>query len=181
MPPVPGPSRAGFSLVEALVATAIVVTVVASLAQLVAGAAASARASRRALTATLAASAKVEQLRGLAWGYDADGTPVSDVTSDTTVTPPRSSGGRGLSPSPPGVLGRPVDGWTDYLDARGEALGGGGAPPDGAVFARRWAVTPLDLADALLIAVCVLPSRAGPAGGEPAPDVCMTTVRVRQP
>ena len=39
------------------------------------------------------AAQKVEQLRGLTWGYDLEGTPVSDVSTDTSVSPEAAVGG----------------------------------------------------------------------------------------
>ncbi|MGE0039884.1 MAG: hypothetical protein AB7H88_02605 [Vicinamibacterales bacterium] len=171
---------AGFTLVETLVAAAVAVTVLASLAEVAAMAAAASRANRRSAAAAIAASAKLEQLRALAWRYDADGRPVSDVTSDTSVDPPRPAGGRGLSPSPGGVLEHSTPGWVDYVNEAGEALGGGDHPPAGAVLARRWAVEPIDAGDTIVVEVCVVRLVAGPRG-EPAPEICLATIRSRQP
>lgn len=173
-------AESGFTLVETLVAAAITVTVLASLAEVAAMGAAASRANRRSAGAAIAASAKLEQLGALAWRYDADGRPVSDVTSDTAVDPPRASGGRGLSPSPAGVLEHSTAGWVDYVDEAGEALGGGDTAPGGAVFARRWAVIPLDAGDTIVVEVCVVRLVAGPRG-EPAPEICLATIRSRQP
>jgi hypothetical protein len=122
----------------------------------------------------------VEQLRALAWGYDADGRPVSDLTSDTAVEPPRPSGGRGLSPSPAGTLERSTAGWVDYVNGAGDPLGGGESPPSGAIFARRWSITPLDAGTVIVIDVCVVRLVTGPRG-EPAPEICLATIRARQP
>ena len=171
---------AGFSLVEALVAAGLIVTALASLAEIVALSAESTRASRRSMAATMAATAKIEQLRALAWTFDGEGTPVSDFTTDTGTTPPRSQGGRGLSSSPPGTLEAAVPGWVDYVDEAGAPLGSGSDRPPGAVFMRRWATRPLDLVDTIVIEVCVVRLVADPLG-EPRPEICLATIRARQP
>lgn len=177
----PRPSlAAGFSLVEVLVAIALVVTVLASLAEVLAMSAAATRASRRSAAATIAATAKIEQLRALAWTFDAAGQPVSDVTTNTGTRPLSPTGGRGLTLSPPGTLDAAAPGWVDYVDEAGAPLGTGVDPPTGAVFMRRWATRPLDVGDAIIIEVCVVRLVADPLG-EPPPEICLATVRARQP
>jgi len=72
-------NQRGLSLLEALFATTILTVAVVSLAQVVALAV---RANLLARTSTLAgllAAQKMEQLRALAWTFDAGGTPISDV------------------------------------------------------------------------------------------------------
>ena len=133
----------GFCLLEVLVATSVVVVALAALAQLFAVAT---QANHRARTTTVAAvlaQEKMEQLRALTWGVDALGLPVSDATTNTAVVPEAASGGTGLSPSPPGALGRNVEGYCDFVDRSGNVLGGGAKPPADAVFVRRWSVEPL--------------------------------------
>ena len=133
----------GFSLLEVLVATTIMVVGVVALAQLAALAThANLHAQRTTFTAILAQQ-KMEQLRGLAWSIDALGLPVSDLTTDTTVAPETASGGTGLTPSPSGALGRNVDGYSDFVDRRGNVLGGGPTPPAGSAYRRRWSIEPL--------------------------------------
>ncbi|MGH9147690.1 MAG: hypothetical protein ACRD1Q_13345 [Vicinamibacterales bacterium] len=85
----------------------------------------------------------MEQLRGLAWGFDASGLPLSDVSTNTAVTPESPVGGKGLQPSPPDTLWRPTDGYVDYLDAQGLPLGGGPPAPRGTAYVRHWSVQPL--------------------------------------
>lgn len=101
-------------------------------------------------TATLAQQ-KLEQLRGLTWGFDTLGLPVSDLTTDLTAvaqqsgcpTPAGGGTGVGLSPSPSGSLITNVPGYVDYLDVNGCVLGGGSSAPNGTVYIRRWSVEPL--------------------------------------
>jgi type II secretory pathway pseudopilin PulG len=136
-------SEAGFSLMETIVATLLLAVSLVSVAQLLA---ISTRANVTAKTTTIAtviAQQKMEQLRGLAWGFDALGLPVSDVSTDTTANPPASAGGTGLSPTPDNVLTDNVNGNVDFLDMNGETLGGGTDPPDNTLYVRRWSVEPL--------------------------------------
>ena len=132
----------GFSLIEVLVATAVTTIGTLALAQLCAISMRMNQDAQATTAATMLASQKMEQLRALAWTWDALGFPVSDLTTDTTVVPPAPSGGTGLSASPPGTLGRNTPGYCDFLDENGGTLGGGRAPPDATVFVRRWSIGP---------------------------------------
>lgn len=132
----------GFSVIEVLVATTIITVAVASLAQLSAIAARANAGAKATTFASLVAAQKMEQLRGLAWGFDAAGQPVSDTTTDVAAMPEKP-GGRGLQASPPGTLGANVSGYCDFLDATGASLGGGTAPPAGTAYIRRWSIEPL--------------------------------------
>lgn len=142
-----------------LVATTIVLVGVGALAELVV---ASMRANQRAKQTTFTtvfAQQKMEQLRGLAWGFDALGLPLSDLTTDTSVVPEGGVGGTGLTPSPEGSLQQNTSGYCDFVDARGQSLGGGTTPPFGAAFIRRWSIEPLPASpnDAIVLQVLVVP------------------------
>ncbi|MBI3400173.1 MAG: prepilin-type N-terminal cleavage/methylation domain-containing protein [Acidobacteria bacterium] len=136
-------SESGFSLLEVLVATTVFALAVAGLADVCAVAARANTSARDSTLASLLAAQKMEQLRSLMWGFDTAGRPLSDTTTDVSVTPERPSAGVGLSPSPPGALAQNVAGYCDFLDAAGRPLGGGTEPPASAQFARRWSVQPL--------------------------------------
>ncbi len=94
-------------------------------------------------TAALAAQ-KMEQLRGLTWGFDTGGLglPLSDTSTDLSVDPPTNSG-HGLNPSPPDTLKHNTSGYADYLDQFGNWVGSGTTPPPTAYYIRRWSVEPL--------------------------------------
>ena len=98
-------------------------------------------AHRSTFTATLAAE-KMEQLRGLAWGFDEIGLPVQDYTTNIAVDPPANNG-VGLSPSPNDALSANVNGYVDYVDRSGNTLGGGPFAPANTLYVRRWSVEPL--------------------------------------
>jgi type II secretory pathway pseudopilin PulG len=136
-------AEAGFSLPETLVATLLLATAVVSVAQLfVLATRANLSAQRQTFSSTLAQE-KMEQLRGLAWGFDDVGLPISDYTTDLALDPPDPEDGVGLSPSPADVLAANVDGYVDYLDRHGESLGGGTTVPINTVYVRRWSIEPL--------------------------------------
>jgi Tfp pilus assembly protein PilV len=105
---------AGFSVVETLVAVAILAGALASLAQLFGVAAAANQRARRTTVATLLASQKMEELRSLPW--DA-----------------------ALGPSPAGSLQTGVDGYYDFFDARCQQFDSSSAPA-GVAFIRRWSI-----------------------------------------
>lgn len=136
-------SESGFSLVETLVASVILATALVSLAQLFGIAThANATAKNGGMTMILAEQ-KMEQLRGLTWGFDAVGVPLTDTTTDTARVPEAAAGGTGLSPSPTNTLQASTDGYVDYLDSGGRSLGGGTAVPMNTAYIRRWMVEPL--------------------------------------
>jgi prepilin-type N-terminal cleavage/methylation domain-containing protein len=133
----------GFSLVETLVATTIMSVALASLAQLFLISTKANQSARITTNASVLAQQKMEQLRGLTWGFDILGLPLSDTTSDLTVVPEQPQGGPGLTPSPDGSLRNNFDGFCDFLDGRGQSLGGGSVAPVNTVYVRRWSVEPL--------------------------------------
>jgi hypothetical protein len=147
----------GFSLVEAVVASGLMAGALAALGQMFAISVANNRTARAGSYATVLAQQKMEQLRGLTWGFDALGLPASDTTSDTAAPLETPSGGTGLSASPSGTLSSNTDGWVDYVDDSGNVLGGGSSVLPGVVYVRRWAVEPLPSspADTIVIQVFV--------------------------
>lgn len=142
--------EAGFSLVETLIATGLMVTAVVALAQLFAISTQANAAGRNSTYAAILAEQKMEQLRGLNWGFDLIGLPLSDVTSNTAAfealgncAAVTTGAGVGLTPSPAGSLTANVDGYVDYVDVDGCGLGGGTDPPPQTAFIRRWSIEPL--------------------------------------
>ena len=133
-------SQRGFSLIEVMVASAILACAVLSVAQLVAASTASTSGARGVSEATLLAWQKLDQLRSLALTFDDAGGPVTDASTDTASDPQRALGGTGLAPSPGGTLSQDTNGYVDYLDALGHSLGGGARGPAGTRYRRRWAV-----------------------------------------
>ena len=152
----------GFSLVEVLFALVVLSVAVSGLAHLFTVAAYTNARARATTYAAVLAQQKMEQLRGLAYGFDPSGGTVTDVDTDITVQPELPSGGAGLQSSPPGALAADTVGYVDYVDASGATLGGVAAgPPPGTAYIRRWSVEPLpSSANTMVLQVLVM--RAGP-------------------
>jgi len=126
-----------------MVATLLLATAVVSVAHLFVLATRSNLSAQRQTYASTLAQEKMEQLRGLAWGYDDVGLPISDYSTDLAVDPPDPDDGVGLAPSPGNALAANVNGYVDYLDRYGRSLGGGETVPVNTVYVRRWSVEPL--------------------------------------
>ena len=135
--------ESGFSIVEVLVATLVLSVGLLSVAQLFALSTKGNTAARSNTFTVILAQQKMEQLRGLTWGFDPLGLPVSDVSTDTTVSPELPTGGKGLAPSPTNTLQSNTDGYVDYIDPQGNPLGGGTVIPDNTSYIRRWLIEPL--------------------------------------
>ena len=141
-----GGRERGFSLVEVLIAVALLAMVSLGVAQLFAVATQANFAAKSQTSTALLAVQKMEQLRALAWGYDQQlanlGLPLSDTVTDVSVDP-SAAGGTGLNPSPGGTLTADSPPYVDYCDASGQWVGNGGVPPANAFYVRRWSITPL--------------------------------------
>jgi hypothetical protein len=177
----------GSSLLETMIATGLMAGALASLGQMFAISVANNRSARAGSYATVLAQQKMEQLRGLTWGVDSLGRPVSDTTSDTTSPVEAPTGGTGLSPSPAGTLTANSNGWVDYVDQSGNVLGGGTVLPAGAVYIRRWAIEPLPSNPADTIVIRVLVTTRFAAGRQTdapprrlADEACLVSVRTRK-
>jgi hypothetical protein len=147
----------GVALFEVMVALALLTGAIVALAALFSTAARTNRLARVGSLTAILASQKMEQLRGLAWGYGLAGEEYTDLDTDISVWP-EASGGSGLAESPGGTLSGNVAGFVDYLDQHGAWLGAGASPPSGAVYVRRWSVRTLpDSAhDTLILRVVVV-------------------------
>lgn len=166
-------SDRGFSLVEVMFAMAILMAVALGVAQLFATATKrNLDAKGQTSTAALAAQ-KMEQLRGLTWGFDTAGLglPLSDTTTDLSVDPPTNTGA-GLNPSPASTLQSSIPGYVDYLDQFGNWVGTGATPPANAYYIRRWSIEPLPtnpnntlVLQVMVTTVRTEQSRAAAAGG----------------
>jgi prepilin-type N-terminal cleavage/methylation domain-containing protein len=167
-------SPSGFSLIEVMVASAILGCAVLSIAQLVATSTGSTAGARAVSEATLLAWQKIDELRSLAFAFDGAGQPVTDETSDTATEPPRTSGGTGLTPSSSDTLRRDTAGYVDYLDTLGRQLGGGDRPPPGTRFRRRWAIAQGNGPDVLILRVRVV------GNGQDGESASAITLRTRR-
>ena len=150
----------GSTLVEVIVAMLITVTALVSMAQLFVVSTGSNLAARNNTFSTVLAEQKLEQIRSLTWGFDPQGIPLSDFTTDTSVTP-EAPGGTGLQPSPGSALQENTVGYVDHVTARGDIVGNGTQAPATAVYTRRWSIEPLPTNpnNTLIIQVLVTPNR----------------------
>jgi hypothetical protein len=157
-------NASGFSLLEVILATTLLATALVAVAQLFAIAARSNIGSRNTTYAAVLAQQKLEELKSLTWGFDQNGLPISDISTDTTKTPESPDGGTGLRPSPAAALQENTTGWVDYIDQFGEKLGTGLNPPEAAVYQRRWSVSPLPTNPNNTLVIQVLVSRLANRG-----------------
>jgi type II secretory pathway pseudopilin PulG len=133
----------GFTLLETVIATGLLAGAIAALVQMFAISVANNISARSESYATVLAGQKMEQLRGLTWGFDTLGLPAADLRTDTAAPIDTPDGGTGLSPSPGGTLTANAAGYVDYVDKFGHILGGGETVPARAVYTRRWSIEPL--------------------------------------
>jgi type II secretory pathway pseudopilin PulG len=183
-------NSAGFSLVEVLVAMGLLTAVSMGVAQVLALSTRANLMARGATSTTSMAEQKLEQLRSLTWGFDSagQGLPLSDTTTDLTVTPPTHTGS-GLNPSPSDALEQNTAGFVDFLDGNGTWVGTGTTAPGAAVYIRRWSIQPLPTNpnNTLVIEVLVTPVASELARVQSAftrtrmtGDALLVTVRTRK-
>jgi prepilin-type N-terminal cleavage/methylation domain-containing protein len=181
---------AGFTLIEVLVALALLVAMALGVAQLIAASTHAVQRSRAHAAALILAAAKMDELRSLAWTYEpaVEGFAALDRSDrDTDVSrPDHPPGGAGLSASPDDALAVNTVGYVDYLDGSGRWVGNEREPPSDAVFVRRWAVRPVaaDPGRTLVLQVLVLTvadarSRAGGWTRRVGSDALLVSVRTR--
>jgi type II secretory pathway pseudopilin PulG len=177
----------GFSLLEVVCATAIFITGLAALAQLLTIAIRLNNSARTTTVAAVIAVQKMEQLRGLAWGFDDLRPAFSDVVTEATAVPQGSAASADLSPSPTDSLLRNTGGYCDFVDRNGQSIGGGASPPPGTAYIRRWSIEPLpaDAGNTLVLRVRVTARRDrgvdDTAGIRRLPDEAwLTTVKTRK-
>jgi len=154
-------NESGFSLAETIIATGIMAASIAGLGQLFAVSVLSNRTARNTTFASVLATQKMEQLRGLTYGFDTLGLPLTDTSTNLAVNPLSPTGGTGLSPSPTGALRANTDGYVDYLDVYGKTVGTGGTTiPNGTTYIRRWTIEPLPTNPNNTVVLQVLVTRA---------------------
>ena len=166
---------------EVVIALAIFSAAVVALAQVVLRAGEASAASERTTVASVLATEKLEQLRGLAWGYDEAGEHVQDLQSDASREYVTDTGGLGRGLSGIDTLAQDVPGFVDYHDVTGRGLGHGGAAPAGTVLVRRWSVAALadGPGETLVLQVRVVRAPGGEEGWELARAATLKTRRPR--
>ena len=180
----------GFGLLEVTISVGLLTTVSLSVAQLFAVAVVANLNAKSQTSTALLATQKMEQFRGLTWGFDqtsALGLPVSDTTTNLS-TDPSSPGGQGLNPSPASTLGTNTPGYVDYIDAEGKWVGNDSSPAPNTYHIRRWSVQPLPTNPNNTVILQVLVTtlrqelrRTGSGPREPLPDdIWLVSVKTRK-
>jgi hypothetical protein len=171
---------AGFALVEALIAVAVVVSITTGVALLIVGSTREVWSAGTRSMGMSIAQQKLEQLLALEWRFDAAGTRRSDLTTDLSIDP-ADAGGTGLQPSPPGTLGRTMAGFADFVGADGRWRSGSGGPAGDAAFLRRWSIAAYapDSDDTLVLTVVVFSLADGPDRGVRPAAARLQTIRTR--
>lgn len=137
-------STRGFTLVETLIAISITTVALSALAQLFVISTQANADARRATFASILATQKIEQLRGL---------------------------GADLTPQGAPSLSTDIPGACDFLDEYGRSLGTGSSPLPGTVYIRRWSVEPIPPdPNTFVIQVAVFPRLWRGAVDPAAPD-----------
>ena len=156
--------RDGFSVIEVLIAAALVASTLVGLAHLVAVGAQRSIATRYSAGALTSANSKLEELRAAPWTYAPDGSRISSSA---------------LSTSPADSLLQDTAGYVDYLDGFGETvpIAGGEVAPE---FVRRWSIAPLAVGDldTITLRVCVF-SSASVHLAKALPETCVASIRTR--
>jgi type II secretory pathway pseudopilin PulG len=168
--PSPAAAPAGFTLIEAIIATGLLATLVVGIGQVFVASSRAVHIARVRTLAAILAGQKMEQLRSLSWAHEAGGVLLSDLSTNLAAEPP-SGGGPGLSPAPPGSLDADVPMYVDYANASGARE----PTAASAAFVRRWSVTPLasDPQNLLLLEVRVLTVGGG--------DARLASIKARRP
>ena len=151
----------GFTLLEALIATLLLAGALATLAHVVGTGVTQTTSMRRTMAALVLAQSKLEELRAVAWRFDADGSRVS---------------GNALALSPAGSLTQDEGGWVETLDRFGAASDA--RHPQ--IYRRRWSIAQRGAdPDTLVLQVCVFESSDNAVA--PAPEACVGAIRTRKP
>jgi hypothetical protein len=128
-------SEAGVSLIETMIALAILLVVsIGILAMISLSITTTENQGHLAARTAEYAQDKMEQLLALSF---------NDIQSDLTVASlsPSTSGGVGLTAGGSITYGSPSGSYVDYLDSNGNPLGGGSTAPSGWYYVRMWKIT----------------------------------------
>ena len=151
----------GFTLLEALIASALLAGALVTLASLVSAGLAQSASMRRTIAAVVLAQSKLEELRALPWRFAADGSRISSAA---------------LAPSPPASLSTDAMGWVEPLDR----FGANPSPGRPQTYRRRWSIAPWQTdPDTLVLQVCVFASSEAAVAG--VAEACVAAIRTRKP
>lgn len=173
------PAQAGMSLLETMIAIAVLLIATLGIMTLaIVATATTENQGHLAARTTEYAQDKMEQLIALPYG---------DTTTDTTVFPALNTGGTGLavggSSNPTTPVTTPGTGYVDYLDLSGNPVAGtGGAAPADWYYMRVWQISvPAGTTNMFQITVTTkVRTAVGGTGGVGAlPQSTVTTLKTR--
>ena len=136
---VPSRCARGSSLLEAVIAAALLATVLTGVLPLVTTAVAATTAARADLVAAHVARQRLAQLQALTHATLPSGV-IADDRSRLDEAEVFTPGGPGLQPTGLTPLQAPTAPWVDWLDEHGAWLASGTQVPPGARFSRRWGI-----------------------------------------
>jgi len=126
-------SERGTTLIETVIATALLLVVTIGLLGMAALATTfTENHGHLEARTTEYAQDKMEQLLAIAY---------TDAVTNTVVFPAVGTGGTGLTVGGSVDTAAPVNGYVDWLEADGDLLGGGVTPPDTWFYQRVWQIT----------------------------------------
>ena len=126
-------SERGMSIIETVIASAILLVVMIGLMSMAALATMyTENHGHLEARTTEYAQDKMEHLLALAY---------TDSTSDTTYFPANGTGGTGLAEGGGINTAAPVNGYVDWLKSNGDMLHGGATPPSDWFYERVWQIT----------------------------------------
>jgi type II secretory pathway pseudopilin PulG len=155
-------TRRGTSLIEAVIAAGLLAAVLTGVLPLATGVVTSTGAARADLLAAHLARQRLAQLRALTHVRAPSGVIVD--TQTRLAADDFASGGAGLSPTGLAPFAASVEGWSDWLDARGAWLSADVPPPPAARYRRRWGILTGSPTDCVRLWVEVSPVPGGVAG-----------------
>ena len=126
-----------------MISIGLLTAVTIGVAQLFAVATAASFTAKVGTSTAMLATQKMEQLRGLTWGFGDEttaGLPVTDVMTNLATDPHPSNNGRGLGPSPDASLAQNTPGYVGFLDGDEKRIGTGANPPALTSCVRRWSI-----------------------------------------
>ena len=116
----PIPRHAGFSLIEAIIATGLLATLVVGVGQVFLVSSRAIHVARVRTLAAILAAQKMEQLRSLSWAHAPGGGLLSDTTNLSASLRPGTD--QDSSPAPAGSLDTDMPSYVDYANAAAPGL-----------------------------------------------------------
>lgn len=169
-------SEAGMSLIEIMVALAILLVVsIGILSMAMISITTTENQGHLSARTVEYAQDKMEQLLGLAFTDCSGSYTCTDTTTIDTTTNSYSLGTGGTGLSAGGSVTTATTGYVDYLDGSGNPLGGGSTAPTNWSYERLWQIT--DVSSTLKQVTVKVMARSGIGGPNVAPNATVTSLK----